>query len=411
LVADQARTLHRDGASEQELRAELAARLRRRKDEIELGVVARLDSVSGEELPADTEYLEGLRNAVTTAVDYGIGSVELGAENLRPVPPLLVAQARIAACSGIELDMVLRRYFAGFVFFAACVLEEAESIVRERGGRLHRLLQVQTAQFDQLISAISDEYSRERERWARSPDRRRAEKVERLLSGELVDPASVPIELEGWHVGIVARGPQVAKALKDAAARLDLRLFHTKSSSGTLWAWLSAQRVFAIEEVQSELAGRDPGVSSIALGEVAGGLAGWRLTHRQARACLPVAIRGPEPVVNYAHVGLVATLLRDEVLIGSLRQNYLHPLSGGREDSEVLRETLRAYLATDRNVSSTAAALGLSRSTVSNRLRAIERRLGQPLGDCAMELEAALKIDELSGVGTSAEYAPVRRSN
>ena len=51
------------------------------------------------------------------------------------------------------------------------------------------------------------------------------------------------------------------------------------------------------------------------------------------------------------------------------------------------RETLRAYFAAERNISSTAAALGVDRRTVTNRIRAIEELFGRPLKDCATELE------------------------
>ncbi len=53
------------------------------------------------------------------------------------------------------------------------------------------------------------------------------------------------------------------------------------------------------------------------------------------------------------------------------------------------RETLRAYFAADRNISSTAAALGVDRRTVTNRIRAIEDLFGRPLKDFATDLETA----------------------
>ena len=58
------------------------------------------------------------------------------------------------------------------------------------------------------------------------------------------------------------------------------------------------------------------------------------------------------------------------------------------------RETLRAYFASGRNISSTAAALGVDRRTVTNRIRAIEDLFGRPLGDFATELETALRLDD-----------------
>jgi PucR C-terminal helix-turn-helix domain len=45
-----------------------------------------------------------------------------------------------------------------------------------------------------------------------------------------------------------------------------------------------------------------------------------------------------------------------------------------------------------------AAILGVSRQTVTNRLRAIEQRLGRPLGTCANELEVSLQLEGLDNV-------------
>jgi len=394
-----------------ELRAEVAERVRRRRGEIELATFARMENISDETPVADPEYLEGLRATVEAALDYAIEVVELGECRCPPVPPLLVAQARLAACNGVGLETVLRRYFAGFTLFGDYVLQEAEAVSPSGGISLRSLLQAQNAQFDQLITTISEEYARERKKWLRSSDRRLAETVEKLLSGELVDPTTLPIEFGSWHVGVVAKGQHVADALRGAAATLDLRLLLIKPGTGVVWAWVSGRKQPSLSRLRKELLRRVPDTDSLALGEAGEGLAGWRTTHQQAKACLPVASRGDQPVVLYPHVGLIATLLRDEMLIDSLSRSYLRPLSEGSEAGGVLRDTLRAYLGAERNVSSAAAALGLSRSTVSNRLRTIEKRLGRPLGSCALELEAVLQLDELSVMNRSTEYHPVRWSH
>lgn len=381
---------------EHELRAEVAERLRARKDEMVSGVVARLGRIAEEDQVTDPEYLENQQVAVGAALEYSISSVELGEDRWPPVPPVLVTQARLAACNGVGLDYVLRRYFAGFTLFASYVLQEAEAVSQRTGVSLHRFMQVQTAQFDQFVTTLCEEYNLEREKWLRSSYRRQADRVEQLLSGELVDPSGLPVEFDCWHVGLVAKGPQTAEALQLVAAALDLRLFLVRPGSGVLWAWLFSQRAPDLDKIQEELARGAAAGGSFAIGEAGKGLAGWRTTHQQARACLPVAVKGSGRVVRYSEVGVIAALLQDELLITSLRRRYLRPLKEGREGEGILPETLRAYLSAERNVSSTAAALGISRSTVSNRLRTIEKRLGQPLGNCIFELEATLRLAELS---------------
>jgi DNA-binding PucR family transcriptional regulator len=91
---------------------------------------------------------------------------------------------------------------------------------------------------------------------------------------------------------------------------------------------------------------------------------------------------------------VLASVLRDDLGTTSLRQLYLEPLEGTRDGGRVARETLRTYFATERNVSSTAAALGVDRSTVTNRLRAVEELFGRPLEDFATDLEIALQLPD-----------------
>jgi hypothetical protein len=54
------------------------------------------------------------------------------------------------------------------------------------------------------------------------------------------------------------------------------------------------------------------------------------------------------------------------------------------------------YSASRIVVSSAAAALGVSRRTVANRLQTVEARIGRPLGASMPDLEAALRLEELT---------------
>jgi DNA-binding PucR family transcriptional regulator len=110
---------------------------------------------------------------------------------------------------------------------------------------------------------------------------------------------------------------------------------------------------------------------------------------------MPIALRSPQVLVRYADVALLASILQDDLLATSLQQLYLAPLGAERDGGQALRETLRAYFAAERNVSSAAAALAVSRQTVINRLRTIEQRFDRPLNKCAAEVEAALSLEDL----------------
>ncbi len=376
-------------------RATVSERLRERREEIEAAALARTYAVSDPGEVKDPEYAEGLRAAVAAALDYGIAAVELGEDRAPPPPDALLSQARLAARAGIGLDTVLRRYFAGFALFAEFAMQEAEAAPFPEGISPQRLLGAQAAQFDRLIAAISEAYTKARESRFRSPEQRRAERVRRLLAGERLDFSDLAYDLDRHHLGVVASGPEAPRALQDLAKALDRRLLLIRHDEEQVWAWFGGQLPIDPGGMQSRISQRWPAGVPVAIGEPAQGLPGWRLTHRQARAALPIALHSPGRLVRYIDVALLASMLRDDLLATSLREIYLAPLAEERDQGETSRETLRAYLATGQNVTSAAAVLGVTRNTVANRLRAIEDRLQRPLSACTAEVDAALQLEEL----------------
>jgi hypothetical protein len=384
-------------------RIELSSRLRARRPEIDQAVLTRILAVSdlngSVDLDSlDPEYLEGLRAATTAAVDYGLTVLAHGEERAPSPPPVLLAQARLAARYGVGLDTVLRRYSAGFVLLTDFLVEEAERSGL-RGPALRRLLRSQAA-LDRLLASVSEEYNREKSEHRGSSEQRRTERIKRLLAGELLDTSELAYDFEGFHLGAIGTGPGVGNAFRELAVALDCRLLTACRGEDTLWAWLGNRQALDPEDLRRQVSVNWPPQGTLAIGEPGEGLSGWRLTHHQARAALPVALRGPEPAVRYADVALLASTLQDDLLATSLRQVYLEPLEAERDGGEVAKETLRAYFAAERNVSSAAAALGVNRNTVANRLRAIEATFGRPLVSCGPELEAALSLAELDVLPT-----------
>ncbi|MGC1164775.1 MAG: helix-turn-helix domain-containing protein [Solirubrobacterales bacterium] len=392
----------------EEVRSGLVARLRGRRAEIEEAILARVYSVSDAAQTADPEYADGLKAAVRAALGYGIEAIESSEDRAPPIPTALLAQARLAARAGVRLETVLRRYLAGYTLLGDFVIEESEKGGALNGTSLKRLLRVQAELFDCVIAAISEEYRRERENRLRSPEQRLAERVKRMLAGEPVDTVGLTYEFEAWHVGAIGLGPRVGEGLRELADRLDRRLLLVQVEGETVWGWFGGRRRISTEEFASHAAVALPAGTSIALGEPVQGQIGWRLTHRQAKAVLPIAHRTTETVLLYAEVGLLASILRDDLLFDSLRRRYLDPFQRDRDGGVLARETLRAYLAADRNVSSAAAMLSVDRNTVARRIRAIEERIGCPLNSCATELDVILRLDELDDPDAIDAYAADR---
>jgi hypothetical protein len=378
------------------VREELSTRLRARRSEIEQATLARVRSVSDPEEIASPEYREGLRTAVAAALDYGIEALARSEERPAPIPTALLSQARLAARNGVELDTVLRRYLAGHTLLDDFLIEEAERSELPRRDSLKRLLRTEAAALDRLLAAVSEEYAREGRAAPGSPRQRRARLIERLLAGEPIDAAELAYPFEGHHLGLLASGAGGAEATKALARGLDARLLAIPREEGQLlWAWLGSRRRLDPAELVTRARAEMAAGLSLAIGEPGEGLAGWRLSHRQAQAALAVAQRGTEPVVRYGDVALLASVMQDELLVASLRKLYLEPLEAERDGGEVARETLRAYFAAGRNVSSAAAAVSASRNTVAGRLIAVERKLGRSLNSCAADLEVALCLHEL----------------
>lgn len=381
-------------SSTEGVRDDLHRRLRTRCPQIEDALLTRVLAISNLHEAFEPECSEELRFAVRTALDCALAALDQGGD-FSSVPLELIAQARIAARNGIGLDTVLRCYIAGHSLLNDFIVEEAGE-ARIGPIALRPLLRSRATYLDRVLAVVGEEHAREVENRLSSVGWRGAEQVERLLAGELVDVSQLTYDFEAHHLAVIAKGPDADEAIRSMATPIDCSLLLVQRQDEMVWAWLGRRDPIDPLALQDGPGG--PGVYS-AFGEPARGLDGWRLTHRQAKAALPIALRMSKPSVRYAEVALLASTCRDDLLATSLRVLYLAPLEDEREGGEVARETLRAYFATERNLSSAAAVLGVSRRTVANRLRSVEGRLGRPLASCAAEMEAALRLHDLHPLG------------
>jgi hypothetical protein len=381
--------------SGEEARTVVAARLRERLPEVQAAVATRVYSIADPHEVADPAYVEGLKAALAAAVEYRLAVLELGERRAPAVPEVLLAQARLDARDGVALDTVLRRYFAGNTHFGDFLVEEAER-AEVPSAELRGLLREQATLGDRLLAAVSAEHAREAaNRPSGSARERRREIVKSLLAGELVDHSEIDYDFDGHHLALMAKGDGVEELMREVAIRLDRRLLVVQREEEAKWAgWLGGRRELGAEEALRVLGETSPTGAFVAVSEPAEGLAGWRFSHLQAKAALAIAERRREPVVRYGDVAVLASILRDDLVAGSLRRLYLEPLAQSRDNGKVARETLLAYFEAERNISSTAAALGVDRRTVRNRLSAIEGLLGRPLRGSMADLEIALRLDD-----------------
>jgi DNA-binding PucR family transcriptional regulator len=208
----------------------------------------------------------------------------------------------------------------------------------------------------------------------------------------LLDTSGLSYDLGGVHIGVVAAGGGAEAAIVAASDAAGCELLRVECGEA-IWAWFGGGEIEA-GAISRRLTAERPARAPIAIGALAGGLRGWRLTHQQAKAAFEVAVRRGA-LVHYADVALVASAIEDDLLATSLRGIFLAPLERERDGGEVLRRTLRAYLAAGGNVSRAAAALEANRNTIASRIRTIEARTGHSVDESTAEFEVALRLEEL----------------
>ncbi len=377
-------------ASSDALRRVLLTRLGARSSAVEEAIVATVQSIEPK-VNGTPEGRAVLRAFAGEAVEVIAAVVEQGEGWLPELSPAGVTQIRYLARSGVPLDTVMRAFYA-----VTNVLLEllAEDIAYLPSDALPYLVSMQSQHGDLVMGAISAEHEREAERMDRSPAKRTAECVERLLAGERSDLAGLEYELEAWHLGMVVIGAKVGLVARILAERLGCKLLFLPRDTEIAWAWLGAPRCVPFAELEGLVSSGVTDSVFLAVGEMRQGADGWCLTHREAQTALAVMLHQPQSLIRGSDVVLLAAAIQDDSIRRSLVDVYLGPLSGSR-DADVLRETLRVYLSLDCNAASAAAMLGVNRHTVLRRLLRIEEVIGRSLDSCRAEMDVALRVEQL----------------
>lgn len=382
--------------SVEDVRDGLVKRLRGRQPEIAAAILVHVRALYGSTGSEDTEYQAGLSAAVAAVVDYALTGIEQGEEWSGPIPSAAITQARRAARNGVNLDTLVLRYIAGHRLLGEFVMDEADrSGYSSHSHALRQLRRTQESLLERLTAAVAGEHLQEVERMGRSTEQCRRELVQKLLDGEPIDTAQLDYHFDVWHLGMIATGTGAEKAVRGLADGLGHQLLPVSCGEGTVWAWLGGRRKLAITDIERVLAANGVAGVSLAIGEPRRRIDGWRQTHREAQAALAVALRMPPGLTRCADVPLEAALLQNPVLARLLIETHLSPLDSLRIGGPTARETLRAYIACNHNISSAAHKLKVTRHTVENRLHQIEQLFDRPLRTCLVSLELALRLEDL----------------
>jgi sugar diacid utilization regulator len=385
------------GRSLEDIRT-LVDRLRAREAEIAQAIFARVQEAVPTAVDGrDPAYQAGVFDAVAAVLDHGLEAMAHEPGWSGSIPDEATAQARRAAHAGTSSSAVVRRYVAGHRLLGEFVAAEAKRIgISGDAAALDRIRRTRESLLENLIAVVEYEHDQERRRIAHSPEQRRAALVSRLLNDEPVgqtELADLGYRFDAWHVGVIVNGPSARETLE--SLKTDRQLLSLPQGEETVWAWLGGQRRLANSEMERLGPGSEPLGVLLSIGEPGTGLEGWRRTHRQAQEALRVALLSQAKRTRYADIALLTPWLQDPDGARSLVELYLSPLNGQKDGGSTARQTLRACLEANRNVSLAARQLGIDRRTLTHRLDRIEACLGYEIDRRKAELEVALRLHDL----------------
>ncbi|MEV6061035.1 helix-turn-helix domain-containing protein [Nocardia asteroides] len=340
--------------------------------------------------------------AILDMLTLGIGVDDI------TVPPAAAEYARRFAQHDLSLEGLLRAYRLGenmFVQWTMALLAELNPPTEVALATAARIADIVNGYIDRVIEGLIDIYEDERRRWDARTDAARAAQVRAVLDADDLDLASaeqmLSVSLRGWHqMAVLWTLPGTPDPSAELRAGTGLLAEATGRTPMTIevddhsrWVWIASAGRTAPDTGRLADALRAHPNLSVALGDPATGLEGFRQTFRDAQQARTVALatraRG---LTDYGEVALSA-LFTDRVPdIRAWASRILGALMGADETAARLRETVRAFLDARGSYTDAAARLHVHKNTVHYRVRQAEELLGHPLTDRRLDLEVALRV-------------------
>jgi DNA-binding PucR family transcriptional regulator len=269
----------------------------------------------------------------------------------------------------------------------------------------------------QLVDIIAEnvvhEYDSERERWVTNPVTVRAATVRDLVAGESRDVAAAEgalgYRLRQNHLGVMVWAGDPASSTLDLrkVERLVTRMGESLGSTGqplvvpkdrsTGWGWIPLGPRADPADAGKALEVLDQADVPLqaALGTPAAGIAGFRVTHREADRARQVAMLAHERglrLTSFADPGVRAAsmLMADLDATRRLVQASLGMLAVDTEKAARLRDTLLTFLEENGSYTATARRLHLHKSTVRYRVERAVAERGRSIHEGRLDLELAL---------------------
>ncbi|MFF0544493.1 PucR family transcriptional regulator [Nocardia thailandica] len=322
------------------------------------------------------------------------------------VPPAAAEYARRFAQHDLSLEALLRAYRLGehmFVQWTITLLGELAPPTGPALAAAARIAELVNGYIDQIIEGLIDIYGAERRRWDARTDAARAAQVRAVLDTEELDLASaeqmLSTSLRGWHQFVLLWTPP-GTADPGTALRAGIQALATISARAPLtvdvdehtrWVWLASAGRPALDVARLAREVRATPALSMAVGDPATGLAGFRQSFHDAQRARAVAVAArSRGVLAYADVALAGLLADDVTRVQAWAARVLGGLMGTDETAARLRDTVRVFLDSRGSYTDAAARLHVHKNTVHYRVRKAEEVLGYPLTEHRLDIEVAL---------------------
>nr|WP_155906395.1 MULTISPECIES: helix-turn-helix domain-containing protein [unclassified Mycolicibacterium] len=392
--------------------AEIGARLDARFADITRSISALVSHIA--ELRGEEQLQEILAASVAANVDAFFAAARHGISiDLLHAPAAAIEHARRLAQRDISANALVRSYRLGHQGVLKEVLDEIRAAELDPALALDVFEVMSTISFnyiDRISQEVVEVYQQARESWLENRNRVRITEIRELLAGGDVDidAATVAIRypLQRTHLAVVLwcddsedRLAEMERLVQQFAASIgaaEAPLF-TSVDRATAWAWVAVPAA-VVGDAVTWLGTLVPDDGPyVAVGTPQSGVAGFRLSYRQAEDARTVAVAsGPQRrrFTAFSHRGIaLAALLGSNVdALSAWATEVLGPLACSTDSDQRLRETLQAFLKAGGSNKAAAEELHLHTNSVKYRVqRAIERR-GRPIEDDRLDVEVALLL-------------------
>lgn len=370
--------------------------------EIEREVLAQVPETHEKDDPV---LAESERPSIVSALTGILDGLAGGRRLPERASDAALQEARVVAQAGIDLHALLKTYRLGQAIVWNAILEEAMRVVPDDDRRVAVLRQASDYHYawnDKVTEGVIAAYQAEHNAYFfRSQDRKRRAIVSDVLRGVPTDTEQLGYNLRMEHLAVVAWGRSPEANVRTVAHALEARHLSVSGTSGTVLGWVGASSLQRLLDERPDAFKAMP-ETYLSIGEVAAGVEGFRLSHRQAWQAYRVNRIRPRDLLRYDEVALEALVLRDRQAMRDFVARELRGLDEPEARTELLRDTLTAYFKAGQNAASTANAIHVHERTVAYRLRSIEQRLGVSINSRRDEIAVALRLaDILAAMGSN----------